>query len=69
MGIAINDKGGDCWSNWKLSLMSMVSVEEALWVQQAQKMEDYEVTWVGHEDHELAWVRHGRRMNSLKNYK
>ena len=41
MGIAINDKGGDYWLNWKLSLMSIVKVKEAPWVQQAQKMEDY----------------------------
>ena len=55
-----------CWSNWKLSLMSMVKVEEAPWVQQAQKMEDYELAWVSHECYDLAWVNHGRRMNSLK---
>ena len=46
--------------------MSIVKVEEAPWVQQAQKMEDYELAWVGHEDYELSWVSHGRRMNSLE---
>jgi hypothetical protein len=49
--------------------MSMVKIKEAPRVQQAQKMEDYEVAWVGHEDYELAWVGHGRRMNILESYK
>jgi hypothetical protein len=49
--------------------MSMVRVEESPWVQQAQKMEYYELAWVGHEDYKLAWVVHERRTNSLESYK
>ena len=43
-------KGGDCWSNRKLSLMTMVKVKEApRWVQQAQK-------WKIMDWHKWIWV-------------